>query len=101
RISSRAGQRAPESTLTQMPAETYRIRRAERQATFEDLTRRHGQLANLRLALAVTFAVMAWLSFSRHLFAARWLAVPVVIFGIIALVYHPLLTGGVRAARRA
>ena len=82
-----------------MPAETYRIRRAERQATFEALTRRHGQLANLRLALALTFAVMGWLSFSRHLFAARWLAVPVVIFGIIALVHDRLLTGRVRARR--
>ena len=82
-----------------MPAETYRIRRAERQATFEALTRRHGQMANLRLALALTFAVMAWLSFSRHLFAARWLAVPVVIFGIIAVVHDRLLTGRVRARR--
>ena len=97
RISSQ--KRAPESTLSEMPAETYRIRRAERQATFEALTRRHGQLANLRLGLALIFAVMAWLSFSRHLFAARWLAVPVVIFGIIALVHDRLLTGRVRARR--
>ncbi len=82
-----------------MPAETYRIRRAERQATFEALTRRHGQLANLRLALALTFAVMAWLSLSRHVFAARWLAVPVVIFGVIAVAHDRLLTGRERARR--
>ena len=67
--------------------------------TFEALTRRHGQMANLRLALGLAFAVMAWLGFSRHLFAARWLAVPVVLFGIIAGVHDRLLTGRVRARR--
>ena len=82
-----------------MPAETYRIRRAERQATFEALTRRHAQLANLRLTIALAFAVMAWLSLSRHLFAARWLAVPVVLFGIVAIVHDRLLTSRVRARR--
>ena len=99
RISWSAAQTALESTLSQMPAETYRIRRAERQATFEALTRRHGQMANLRLGLVLAFAVMAWLSLSRHLFAARWLAVPVVLFGIIAVVHDRLLTGRVRARR--
>jgi hypothetical protein len=82
-----------------MPAETYRIRRAERQATFDALTRRHAQLANLRLAIALSFAVMAWLSFSRHLFAARWLAVPVIVFGIVAVLHDRLLTGRQRARR--
>jgi MutS domain V len=82
-----------------MPAQTYRIRRAERQATFEALSIRHGQLANLRLAIALTFAAMVWLSLSRHLFAARWLAVPVIAFGIVALLHDRLLTERDRARR--
>jgi hypothetical protein len=82
-----------------MPAKTYGIRRAERQATFEALTRRHAQLANLRLTIALIFAVMAWLSLSKHLFAARWLAVPVIAFGVVALVHDRLLTARERARR--
>jgi hypothetical protein len=82
-----------------MPSETYRIRRAERQATFEDLTRRHGQLANLRLTIGLAFAVMAWLSLSRQLFAARWLVLPVIAFGIIAVFHDRMLTSRERARR--
>jgi len=101
RIWADATKTAPPSTFTQMPAQTYRIRRAERQATFDALTRRHGQLANLRLALALTFAVMAWLSFARHLFAARWLAVPVVLFGIIGAGSVLVEVGGITLLQRS
>jgi hypothetical protein len=82
-----------------MPADTYRIRRAERQASFDALTRRHTELANLRLTIALAFAVMAWLSLSQHLFAARWLALPVIAFGIVAVVHDLFLTKRERARR--
>ena len=82
-----------------MPEETYRIRRAERQATFDGLTRRHAQLANSRLAIALAFALMAWLGPSRHLFGGRWLLVPAAAFGVVAIFHERLLTARERARR--
>jgi MutS-like protein len=82
-----------------MPEDTYRIRKAERQTTFDALSRRHAQLANLRLTLALMFAVMAWLSLSRHLFSARWLFLPVAAFAVVAIFHARMLSARDRARR--
>jgi hypothetical protein len=82
-----------------MPAETYRIRRAERQASFEALTGHHTTVANLRLASALAFAVMAWLSLGRHLFSARWMVLPVIAFAVLVVVHDRVLMSRDRARR--
>jgi hypothetical protein len=82
-----------------MPAGEYRIRRDARQARRDELTWRHNRLADGRLAMVGLAALLLWLIFSRHLIHPVWLALPVIIFVILALVHDRVLTARDRARR--
>lgn len=69
------------------PYEQYRQRLQERESRVARYERIHIRLGNLRLAIAVALAVVAWLSFARHDLSPLWLLIPVAAFVGLA-VYH-------------
>ncbi|HEY2155921.1 MAG TPA: DNA mismatch repair protein MutS, partial [Isosphaeraceae bacterium] len=81
------------------PKETYRRRLDDRHAARARLTRREGVVANLRVGLFATAAVVAWLA-SGDRIGWGWIAVP--ILGFIALVVvHGRLKRLIHRAERA
>ena len=83
-----------------MPAQEYRIRRDARQASRDELTWQHNRLADGRLAMVGLAALLAWLTFSRHLVHPGWLAVPVILFIALAVLHDRVLVAR-DCARRA
>ena len=60
----------------------------------------HIRLGNARLAIAVIFAVIAWLALEDHTISAGWLAAPVAMFASLA-VYHSRILQARDLAQRA
>jgi len=83
-----------------MPAQEYRIRRDARQASRDELTWQHNRLADGRLAMVGLAALLAWLTFSRHLVHPGWLAIPVILFIALAVLHDRVLVAR-DCARRA
>lgn len=66
------------------PAEIYKQRLTERQATATDLDRTDSRLASVRLAIFAFAAGLAWWVFASATVSSRWLIVPVVAFLFVA-----------------
>jgi hypothetical protein len=73
----------------------YRRRLEARQALSAREERMHIRLGNLKLAVAVLAAVMAWLSLGREMFSPWWLALPGAVFVVLVIIHE-----GVIQARR-
>ena len=82
-----------------MVRDEYRIRRDERQSWLDALNRRHGRLADLRLATIGLGAVVAWLVFGRFGANPIWLALPLIAFAALAIVHEGVLVRRDRARR--
>jgi hypothetical protein len=82
-----------------MPAQEYRIRRDARQAQRDELTWKHNRLADGRLAMVGLAALLGWLTFSRHAVHPGWLAVPVILFAVLAILHDRVLVARDRARR--
>ena len=78
----------------------YKERRRVRESRVEQLERTHIQLGNLRLLLAVTTAILIWLSLRRHLLSALWIICPLAAFLAIA-VWHSRILRLQELAKRA
>src|ERR1700683_152824 len=72
---------------TVLAVEEYRQRLKDRESRVAHYEKLHIRLGNIRLALALATAGMAWESIWRHAFPYWWLAVPAVVFASLA-VYH-------------
>ena len=79
----------------------YRTRVAEQQAADARQERRHGHLANARLAVAGAAALTAWLVFGSKAAGAAWLIVPVLAFVGLAIWHDRVLESRRRARRTA
>jgi hypothetical protein len=82
------------------PAEEYRQRLAERESRVAHFEKIHIQLGNVRLALAIAAAIMAWFVLHKHAFALTWLFAPVAAFIAIAA-YHSRILRAQELANRA
>jgi hypothetical protein len=72
---------------TVLAAEEYRQRLEDRESRVAHHEKLHIRLGNIRLALALVAAGMAWESIWRHAFSYWWLAVPAVVFASV-VAYH-------------
>jgi hypothetical protein len=66
------------------PALEYSERLRARESRVARHNRTHIRFGNIRLLVAIIFAVIAWLSLIRHTFSPWWLAAPVVAFVLVA-----------------
>ena len=82
------------------PTEEYQQRLKAREARANRQEKLHVRLGNIRLALFVSAAVLAWEAFHAHRLSVWWLAAPVtVFFGVAA--YHSRVLRARDLARRA
>jgi len=84
---------------TVLAIEEYRKRLQERESRVAHYEKLHIRLGNIRLALALAAAGMAWESIWRHAFSYWWLAVPAVLFASVA-VYHSRVVRARTAGQR-
>ena len=70
-----------------LAVEEYRQRLKDRESLVAHHEKLHIQIGNIRLALALAAAGMAWESIGRHAFSYWWLAVPAVVF-VFVVAYH-------------
>ncbi len=82
------------------PSEEYSNRLQARLARLATHEHRHILLGNFRLALFVTAVAVAWLALARHLLSLGWLALPVVLFVLLAA-YHARVLQARTLAERA
>jgi hypothetical protein len=73
------------------PAEEYAQRFAAREARVRHFEQIHIRLGNLRLAITIVAAIIAWLTLHRHLFSAWWLAAPLTIFFAVGVYQTKIL----------
>jgi len=83
-----------------LPADEYRQRQSVRESRVARLEKMHIALGNLRLALAASALVLAWLSLRSHLLSPWWLLAPVVAFAVIAF-WHSQILRSRELAQRA
>lgn len=81
------------------PSEQYGLRLQARQLRAANCLNLHRRLGNLRLLLALGAAVLLWASLFRHALGANWLALPVVMFLLVALYHSRVLRAGDEAER--
>jgi hypothetical protein len=81
------------------PADVYRERRADRARRLAELDRRHDQFANARLGIAALAAVVLWGALGPGYWSAWALALPAVLFAVLAVVHDRVLTAREGAAR--
>ena len=81
------------------PAGEYAARLDARTRIEQALTRRHEQLANLRLATIGLAILVAWLVLVRHDGSAAWLLVPLAAFLVLAVWHDRVLQARDRATR--
>jgi hypothetical protein len=72
-------------------AAEYRNRLNDRDSRFARFEVIHIRLGNLRLALALLAAGMAWASLGRHAFSPWWMALPFAAFVVVAAYHSRLL----------
>ena len=83
------------------PQDQYSRRLAARELRVAECERAHIRMGNLRLLLFLGGAVMAWLALSRHALSLWWLAVPLCLFVVLAVVHSGVLRRQLRARRAA
>jgi len=86
---------------TVLAIEEYRKRLKERESRVAHYEKLHIRLGNIRLALALVAAGMAWESIWRHAFSYWWLAVPAVVFASMAVYHSRVLRARAAGQRRA
>ena len=91
----------PDTFLIVFPAEEYAQRLQARESLVANFEKRHVRLGNIRLLVALASALMAWLSFARHVLPVWWLLAPAVIFMGIAAYHSRILRAQSRAERAA
>jgi hypothetical protein len=80
------------------PAAAYRARISETDAALVDSDRRHGLLANIRLATAAAALVIGWLAYGGSV-SWWWLAVPAAVFIGLAVAHDRVLGAAGRLRR--
>jgi len=83
------------------PHGVYTERLAARRQVAALDERRHIRLGNLRLAVALAAAVMAWLALSRQVISAWWLVAPGAVFLSLVVIHDRVLRAKGRAERAA
>ena len=73
------------------PREEYKKRLDAHLEVIASRERQHVRLGNTKLGVVVAALVMAWLSFVRHLFPAWWLAVPLGIYTVLAILHERVI----------
>jgi hypothetical protein len=86
---------------TVLAFDEYRQRLQDRESRVAHYEKLHGRLGNIRLALALAAAGMAWESIGRHVFPYWWLAVPAVVFASLAVYHSRVLRARAAGQRRA
>ena len=81
-------------------AQEYEQRLQAREASAAGQEKIHIRLGNLRLALVVAAAAMAWASLRGQMFSLTWLLVPAVLF-VVVTAYHSRVLRTLDLARRA
>src|SRR5580692_219363 len=84
-----------------LAVEEYRQRLKDRESLVAHHEKLHIRLGNIRLALALAAAGMAWESIGRHAFPYWWLAVPAVVFASLAVYHSRVLRARAAGQRRA
>ena len=82
------------------PFEEYVQRLKARESRVAHYENIHVRLGNVRLILALLFAIMAWAAFKRHDLSPYWLAMPAAMFVAIAA-YHSRVLRARDLAQRA
>ena len=82
------------------PAEEYTRRLKQREATVHHYDSIHIRLGNVRLALALLAAAIAWEPLKRHVLSPWWMTLPAVAFVAIAA-YHSRILRARDLAQRA
>ena len=72
-------------------ADEYARRLKQREATVSRLNAVHVRLGNIRLAIAVVAAALAWESLKRHALSPWWLLIPVLAFAVVAVLHSRIL----------
>ena len=83
------------------PSIEYNSRLEAHRAESRRLMWQHVHIGNLRLLVALAFAVMAWGSLARAAFSPWWLLAPVVVFIALAVRHESVIRGQTRANRAA
>lgn len=83
-----------------LPTEEYKQRRGAREARVAVLQKIHIRLGNIRLMLAITMAVLMWMSLHDRFLSPWWITAPVAIFGVIAF-WHSRILRSQELAQRA
>jgi hypothetical protein len=81
------------------PFEEYVQRLKARESRVAHFEKIHVRLGNVRLVLALLFAIMAWAAFKRHGLSPYWLAILAAMFVAIA-VYHSRVLRALDLAQR-
>ena len=83
-----------------LPAEEYDRRRSARESRVAGLEKIHIRLGNIRLVVAASVVILAWLSFRSHLLSFWWLLAPITAFAGIAY-WHSRILHSRELAQRA
>ena len=75
------------SNPTYNPHSEYTERRDVRLGKVERYAHIHRRIAQARLVVAILFVVLAWTSWGRGAFSVSWLAIPIMIFLILAIIH--------------
>jgi hypothetical protein len=81
----------PEKIDADLPRREYTERLEARHAAVARHDARHRTLGNLRLAAAIAAAAIAWVAFAQRSIPAWWLALPVGIFVVLAIMHERVL----------
>jgi hypothetical protein len=84
---------------TVLAVEEYRQRLKDRESRVAHHENLHIRLGNIRLALALAAAGMAWETIWRHAFSYWWLAVPAVVFASVVANHSRVLRARATAQR--
>ena len=82
------------------PREEYTLRLGQRRETLARHEHQHIRIGQVRLAIFVTAALIAWASYSQGAISAWWLLLPLSLF-VAALSYHQRIMRRMECARRA
>jgi MutS domain V len=81
------------------PATEYSERLEARAAQVVEHDRRHVLVGNLRLLIFFAGVAIAWLALARHVMSQAWLAIPVIIFALLAAYHSRILRARILAER--
>jgi hypothetical protein len=81
------------------PSQEYQQRLTERRTRVDKQEQRHIQLGNIRLAIGIAAAFVAWKIFAQHAWHLAWLAAPVALFIPLAVLHERVITARTLARR--